>query len=193
MFPPSSVTSSVADSRAGHRRGQGDDRYLWPAMLGAIGRCRPAWVVGENVAGIVGMELDRILADMEGAGFRTLPIIVPACALGFDQIRQRVWIVGWNDSNPISMRPQGKRKATKGSWSREQFERLVQADLRLSVSSSKSGGVSYGLPGRSHRLKGLGNAIVPQVARVILDGIAKEIEAERFRKTADSQPSTNLI
>lgn len=42
-------------SVAGNRKGEEDDRYLWPEMCRAIDECRPVWVIGENVAGIVSM------------------------------------------------------------------------------------------------------------------------------------------
>jgi DNA (cytosine-5)-methyltransferase 1 len=42
-------------SIAGQRKGADDDRYLWPEIGRAIREIRPAWFIGENVAGITSM------------------------------------------------------------------------------------------------------------------------------------------
>ena len=80
-------------SCAGKRRGAADDRAIWPEMLRVIDECQPRWVLGENVPGIIGMELDRVLADLERAGYEARTLIVPACAVDAPHIRARVWIV----------------------------------------------------------------------------------------------------
>ena len=81
-------------STAGKRRGREDDRYLWPEMVRVIQELRPAWVVGENVAGIVRMALPDILAELEACGYRTRTFLIPACAVGARHRRYRVAIVG---------------------------------------------------------------------------------------------------
>ena len=80
-------------SLAGKRAGANDDRFLWPAMRDVIARCRPAWIVGENVPGIIGMELDRVLVELEGIGYQSQVLVVPACAVDARHRRDRVWIV----------------------------------------------------------------------------------------------------
>jgi len=80
-------------SVAGKQRGKDDDRYLWPEMLRVIREARPAWIIGENVAGIVNMALDQVCADLEAEGYEIEPLIIPACGVDAPHKRDRVWII----------------------------------------------------------------------------------------------------
>jgi len=75
------------------RKGKEDVRYLWPEMLRVIQEARPTWIIGENVVGIVNMALDQVCTDLEGEGYEVEPIIIPACSVGANHKRDRVWIV----------------------------------------------------------------------------------------------------
>ena len=83
-------------SVAGKRRGKEDDRYLWPEMLRVVSELRPAWVVGENVAGIVSLALDTVLSDLESIGYASRAFIIPACAVDAPHRRDRCAIVAWD-------------------------------------------------------------------------------------------------
>lgn len=77
-------------SKAGQRRGQKDDRYLWPEMLRVIEELRPSWVIGEDVANILNLALDDVLSDLESKGYSTRAFVVPACGVGAPHQRYRV-------------------------------------------------------------------------------------------------------
>ncbi|MBX6424169.1 DNA (cytosine-5-)-methyltransferase (plasmid) [Thermosulfurimonas sp. F29] len=101
-------------SHAGKRRGKADDRYLWPEMRRIIEECRPRWVVGENVAGIINLALDDVLSDLEALGYEAWPIVVPACAVNAPHRRDRVWIVAYNvaDSAGLECTPRAEEQGT---------------------------------------------------------------------------------
>ena len=110
-------------SLAGQRKGADDNRYLWPHMLRAIREIRPAWVIGENVAGILTMVqpgketevgsqtslfgednrkrillrqeyvVETICKDLERERYSVQPLLIPACAVGAPHRRDRVWFV----------------------------------------------------------------------------------------------------
>lgn len=85
-------------SVAGKRRGAEDDRYLWPEMLRVIRELQPAWVVGENVAGIITLALDQVLADLENEGYSVQAFIIPACAVDAPHRRDRCAIVAHSNN-----------------------------------------------------------------------------------------------
>lgn len=80
-------------SVAGKRQGKDDDRYLWPEMLRVIREIQPAFIVGENVAGIVRLALDTVLSDLESEGYAGQAFIVPACGVDAPHRRDRVCIL----------------------------------------------------------------------------------------------------
>ena len=100
-------------SVVGKQRGKEDDRYLWPEMVRVIKELRPAWVVGENVAGIVRMALPDILSELEACGYRTRAFLIPACAVEARHIRYRVAIVAYSDRSGQLYR-QNEIKPAKG-------------------------------------------------------------------------------
>jgi DNA (cytosine-5)-methyltransferase 1 len=117
-------------SIAGERKGKDDDRYLWDEMLRVIGEVKPTYVVGENVTGIIGLALDKVLSDLEAQGYTTETFIIPACGKNAWHRRDRVWIVAY--PNSIGRKDEqeeagklihnGKRnsKATEQSWEQQQ-------------------------------------------------------------------------
>lgn len=126
-------------STAGKRRGAEDDRYLWPEMLRAIREIRPAWVIGENVAGITSMVqpgsevtvesqaslfetsdketlleqeyvIETVCRDLEREGYSVQPILIPACGVGAPHKRYRVWFIA---SDRSDARIEGLRQKRK--------------------------------------------------------------------------------
>lgn len=174
-------------SVAGKRRGKEDDRHLWPEMLRVITEARPAWVLGENVAGIINMELDSVLSDLEAIGYATRTFAIPACAVDARHRRMRIWIVG-RRTDDISASDSNSTVNRLEAVSDDSVLCEQTADSRnpghlcsICVPPERwlpepcVGRVAHGVSSRVDRLRGLGNAIVPQVAYQILKEIRKMI------------------
>ena len=158
-------------SLAGKRKGTEDDRHLWPEMRRVIAQAKPSWVVCENVYGHVTMGLDEVLADLEGDGYAAQPFVVPACGVGADHKRDRVWVVAHSEGERCNNGNDGKNKRTTD---RKEY---APSDACGAFSWLETGQwacepavprVVNGLPDRVDRNRALGNAIVPQVAYEIL-------------------------
>lgn len=86
-------------SVAGRQKGKEDNRYLWPEMLRVIKECRPRWVIGENVPGIINLALDEVCANLEAEGFEVWSIVFPSHALGAWHKRDRLWLIAYSGCN----------------------------------------------------------------------------------------------
>jgi DNA (cytosine-5)-methyltransferase 1 len=80
-------------SISGIRKGKNDDRALWPEMYRVIKEIQPAFVLCENVPGIITMELDEVLFDLESEGYKTETFVLPAVSINAPHRRDRVWII----------------------------------------------------------------------------------------------------
>jgi DNA (cytosine-5)-methyltransferase 1 len=176
-------------SVAGKQGGSADDRHLWPEMFRVIQEAKPTWIIGENVAGLVNMvEFEQCFIDLEGEGYETQAFIIPACGIGADHIRERVWVVANTSSDRRNSRKHIQREHqnnTKRKWiPRENIEQrgeirndaaeIIQAYHRRHHAGGNIRNCDD-VPSRVDRLKGLGNAIVPQVVVPIMQAI-KSIE-----------------
>ncbi|WP_082648072.1 DNA cytosine methyltransferase [Lysobacter antibioticus] len=97
-------------SVAGRQRAQADDRHLWPELRRLIASARPSLFVAENVAGLVALGLDGVLADLEAEGYASRAIVVPACTVDAPHRRDRVWIVGSRLADRDGERPREARR-----------------------------------------------------------------------------------
>lgn len=152
-------------SVAGKQRGAADDRHLWPAMLAVIEREQPDWVIGENVTGIIRLELDRVLSDLEAANYAWRAFVIPACAIGSPQRRDRVWIVAHSQRERGRCREPAREHAVDVDPCRE--SRRSGPDGGWWATEPPVGRLVDGFSGRLAGLCALGNAVVPQIPEII--------------------------
>ena len=190
-------------SLAGKRRGKDDDRYLWPEVVRCLDTLRPTWFIGENVPGIINLALDQVCADLDGLGYQVWPVCVPACAVDAPHQRQRIWIIAhttewWRCpadesfrtgsrgeigdnatiSNPLTFGQQEQRQSITDD-SRRELARVRTKHGARWPSEPVIQRVAHGVPARVDRLKGLGNAVVPQVVEALGRMI---VEVERTKR-----------
>lgn len=133
-----------AVSVAGKRKGDKDDRFLWDEFIRAVREIQPAWIVAENVYGILSMvescetphveredslfgEIDeesgwvsqryvlyKIISEIENEGYEALPVVIPACAVGAPHKRMRVWIICHRVDADSEGEPRGEHNGETG-------------------------------------------------------------------------------
>ena len=173
-------------STAGKRNGKNDPRHLWPAMHNAICRLRPRYALMENVRGHLSMGFGDVLADLAKIGYDAEWQVIPAAAVGAPHRRDRVFIVaypncvrlerqraeqsttrfarGYENKNANVAHANGAPKQHQQVWQvpEPNFERCSWWATEPDV-----GRMANGVSNRVDRFRGLGNAVVPQVAELV--------------------------
>ena len=161
-------------SVAGKRQGANDARNMWPEYRRCLEALKPCWVLGENVPGVKPYLEAVVLPDLEALGYETAVLGIPACALGAPHRRERLWIAAWHpngwkactdhtqqgsedvaDHDQLRMEREGSQQQTTRF---DECNRLHRWSTEPNV-----GRVAHGVPHRVDRLRGLGNAVVPQI------------------------------
>lgn len=160
---------------------EGEKSGLWAEFFRAIKQVRPKYVIVENVTAIRyrGRGLDRVLRDLASIGYDAEWQVLPASIEGAPHKRARFWLVAYphRDRKPdgaldgqahIMSEPRGADRA----WP-DPPEGLRVDD-----------GFSRRLDG--HRLRQLGNAIVPAAAARIARCVRRDAIAHDLWNTSPS-------
>ena len=167
-------------SISGHRRGKQDPRYLWHLMFAIVKKCKPDWVIGENVIGFRDVGLDEVLHDLETEGYSCRTFSVPACAVGLPTHRHRLWIVANHHEIGRSRAQLGNMENKTNTVHNQRTGEGASIQSARAVGSEANVAPTFwsrinargcrnidGIPHRLDRYGLIGNAVVPAIVEKI--------------------------
>jgi DNA (cytosine-5)-methyltransferase 1 len=171
-------------SFAGHGEGiLGRRSGLWTEYHRVISEIRPHYVLVENVAAMLDRGMGRVVGDLAALGYDAEWDCVPAAAVGAPHFRDRLFVLAYPSSERQSPRVFVRSKHAGVVEKRDNGQETQRClDRKLSTlvegicdgtatdwwqSQSRVVRSVNGVPDWVERVKGLGNAVVPQVAEWI--------------------------
>ena len=163
-------------STAGRQAGiDGERSGMWSECSRLLGDIRPRYAIFENVTNLLtgdgGDWFKRVLWDISSVGYDAEWHCIPASAIGAHHHRDRVWIVAHPSKceRQSGAEKQGVLRALQedGTINDNAGGRGEASFARQWGSEPNVGRVANGVPSRSHRLRCLGNAVVPQIPELI--------------------------
>ncbi|MFN4278319.1 MAG: DNA cytosine methyltransferase [Ferrovibrio sp.] len=144
----------------------GERSGLWWEFHRIVEEIHPEFVVAENSPQLRSRGLDRLLGSLDALGYDAEWHCIPAAALGAPHRRDRLWIVAYARSAGLAT---SEREAllSPGWWQ----ERGATSQRCRWPAEPNVGRVAHGLPGRVHRLRLLGNSVVPIIPQLIGEAI----------------------
>lgn len=159
---------------------------LWFQFHRLIKEIQPRYAIIENVSALRSRGLEVVLGGLAEIGYDAEWHCIPASAIGAPHQRDRIWIVAnptgggckgmfdWDakssnagSSSPFLANTNGAQRegggVSCGIFSKNSdIGRSSWWEIEPTV-----GRVAHGVSGQSHRLKQLGNAVVPQIPEII--------------------------
>jgi len=166
-----SVANVNAEGIAGKRSG------LWSEQHRLIDELRPSIAIMENVTALLGRGLGIVLGNLAEIGYDAEWHCIPASAIGAPHQRDRTWIIAYPDSEGMERPWTTPNIVQAGPWGwcgKRDFQTLCGAPFEQRANRWPQPvlrRMDDGLSARVDRLKGVGNAIVPQVAEAIFRAI----------------------
>jgi DNA (cytosine-5)-methyltransferase 1 len=158
-----SVANVNAAGLAGERSG------LWREFARLVGELRPRVVLVENVAALLGRGAADVIGDLAALRYDAEWAAIPAASIGAPHYRDRLWVVaypecaGWAGREPVFSVLE--RQASASAEFGNSF-----AAARGALDGDFAGlRVGDGVSVASHRrrIRGVGNAVVPQIPELI--------------------------
>ena len=169
-------------SVAGKGKGlDGERSGLFFDFMRLVREVRPKFLLMENVAALVVRGLDRVLGTLAESGYDAEWSCVPACAMGAPHSRDRLFLIanrvgvrcctGSNNQQEYAIPTRPSLWETSKGWTRwEDIQRWFVSIIQNSDRdrhAARDIRASNGIPNRVDRIRGCGNAVVPQVAEYI--------------------------
>jgi len=149
-------------SHAGQRKGENDERHIWPFILKAISVLRPRFVVMENVRGHLSLGLAEVLKGLSANGYDAKWNIVRASDVGAPHQRARLFIVAYPNSYACekSRRSIGEISTESAGLQRRENTREAWCEYRCSCEDASNTNNQY----KSHdgSLQKLGRRFTPR-------------------------------
>ena len=161
-------------SRAGPGGGLGGDRSgLWREYARLVSELRPRYAIVENVAALLDRGFGDVLGDLASLGYDAQWDCLPATYAGLPHERDRIWLVAYPHGAVVQRLALTRSPQSEWTERSKQLGAMAASLARVALPAGRRGGITDGVPGRAHRLKALGNAVVPQMpemlGRAILD------------------------
>ena len=160
-------------SLVGSRKGQSDPRWLWPEFARLVGEVRPRIAIVENVPGLRTLGGAEVVADLASLGYDARWGSISAAGVGAPHYRERFILVAYGSSERRQQDPYGPLgHEGPDAWRTPTLDNLASGAAPFQRGQEwppqpEVGGVVDGFPSQVDQLRGLGNAVVPQVAEWI--------------------------